>query len=578
MLKLLRYLKGYLKETVLAPSFKLLEASFELFVPLVVAQIIDHGIESHDISYILSRSLILVLLSIVGFIAAVSAQYFSAKAAVGFATKVRSALFAKIVGMSYSDIDRAGSSSLITRMTSDINQLQSGVNLTLRLFLRSPFIVFGAMIMAFTIDRRVALIFAVMIAVLCLIVFGIMLITIPLHRDVQNSLDTITLKTRENLTGSRILRGFRKEAAEKASFSKAADVLEKAQRFAGTISALMNPLTFAVVNLSIIALIFVGELEVGNGSISQGQLIALYNYMTQILVELIKLASLIITLTKAAACGHRVSAVIDSDTGEKEGRLEYTSKSAPSVPKIEFRNVSFRYDGASEDSLSNISFSVMPGQTIGIIGATGSGKSTLVNLIPAFYSCGCGDIFIDGVNVKDYKLDELRNKFGIVPQKAVLFRGTIRDNLKWRCSEATDEELMIAVEAAQAADVVLSKPNGLDATVDQNGKNFSGGQRQRLTIARALVGEPDILIFDDSSSALDYATDAALRASVEKLSFEHTTLIVSQRTSSIMHADTIIVLDDGNMVGIGTHEELYGSCDTYKEIHDLQFSEKGGNA
>jgi len=576
MTKLFKYMRGYVKETILAPAFKLLEASFELFVPLVIAQIIDYGIESRDLGYILSRCIILVILSLVGFAAAVSAQYFSAKAAVGFAAKVRSALFSKITDMSYSDLDRAGTSTLITRMTSDVNQLQSGVNLTLRLFLRSPFIVFGAMVMAFTIDFKSALTFAVMIAVLCVIVFGIMLITIPLHKKVQGSLDDVTLKTRENLTGVRILRAFCKEDEEISSFNKSTGILEKAQRVAGAISALMNPLTFAVVNFSIIALIYAGAIQVDGGAISQGQLIALYNYMTQILVELIKLASLIITITKAVACGQRVSSVVFADTGERdEGK---TAKTDLSAPKVEFRNVSFRYAGAADDSLKNISFSVKHGETVGIIGATGSGKSTLVNLIPAFYECTEGEILVDGINVKESSLEELREKFGIVPQKAVLFRGTIRDNLRWRREGASDDELMRAAELAQAKDVIESKSARLDASVEQNGKNFSGGQRQRLTIARALVGEPEILILDDSSSALDYATDAALRSSVSSLPYKHTTFIVSQRTSSIMHADKIIVLEDAEMVGFGTHKELYETCETYREIHDLQFSTKEARA
>ena len=576
MIKLLRYMRGYMKETVLAPAFKLLEASFELFVPLVVAQIVDHGIESRDVSYILSRCLILVVLSLIGFVAAVCAQYFSAKAAVGFASKVRMALFSKITDMSYEDLDSAGTSTLITRMTSDINQLQAGVNLTLRLLLRSPFIVFGAMIMAFAIDVKSALTFAVMIAVLCVIIFGIMLITIPLHKKVQASLDDVTLKTRENLTGVRILRGFRKEEKEVEAFNKSTGILEKAQQFAGAISALMNPLTFAVVNISIIALIYTGAFRVGDGVISQGQLIALYNYMSQILVELIKLAGFIITLTKAVACGQRVSSVIFADTGERDGGESQAKGTA--VPKVEFRNVSFRYSGAADYSMKNISFSVNPGETVGIIGATGSGKTTLVSLIPAFYECTEGEVLVDGVNVKDANLETLRAKFGIVPQKAVLFRGSIRENLCWRRDEASDAELLRAAETAQAKEVIAGKSAGLDAPVEQNGKNFSGGQRQRLTIARALVGEPDILILDDSSSALDYATDAALRTSVASLPYEHTTFIVSQRTSSIMHADKIIVLDDAEMVGIGTHRELYETCETYREIHDLQFSGKKGKA
>jgi len=575
MLKLLRYLRTYLKETILAPAFKLLEASFELFVPLVVAQIVDHGIETGSTVYILSRSLILVLLSFVGFAAAVSAQYFSAKAAVGFAADVRSALFSKITKMSYSDLDEAGTATLLTRMSSDVNQLQSGVNLTLRLFLRSPFIVFGAMIMAFTIDFSSAMTFALMITLLCVVVFGIMLITIPLHKNVQTSLDVITSKTRENLGGVRILRGFCKESSERASFNEATGTLERAQRIAGRISALMNPLTYAIVNISIIALIHTGSIKVNSGSITQGQLIALYNYMTQILVELVKLASLIITITKAVASGQRVGQILVADTGEREGGEVSDKNSA--IPRIEFKNVSFRYDGASDDSLRNVNFCLYEGETLGIVGATGSGKTTLVNLIPGFYEPTEGAVSVDGISTKNADLIKLREKFGIVPQKAVLFRGSLRDNLTWRKKDATDSEIIRASEKAQALDVINSKTGMLNAHAEQNGRNFSGGQRQRLTIARALVGSPEILILDDSSSALDYATDAALRKSVFSLYPKPCTVIVSQRTSSVMHADKIVVLDDGEVVGSGTHSELYESCEAYREIHDLQFGNNGGN-
>ena len=576
MLKLLRYMRAYLMEAILAPAFKLLEASFELFVPLVVAQIIDRGLETGDTSYILSRGLVLVLLSFVGFAAAVVAQYFSAKAAVGFAARIRNVLFSKITSMSYSELDKTGTSTLITRMTSDVNQVQSGVNLTLRLFLRSPFIVFGAMVMAFTIDFESALTFAVMIGALSVVVFGIMLISIPLHRKVQENLDSVTSKTRENLAGVRILRGFRMEERESEDFKKTTAALEKAQKFVGRISALMNPLTFAIVNLSIIALIYVGGVKVDSGDISQGQVVALYNYMTQILVELVKLASLIITMTKAAASGQRISQVLESSAGERVGGT--ATRNTPELPKVEFRNVSFRYAGASEDSLSGLSFTAYAGETVGIIGATGSGKTTLVNLIPAFYDATEGDVLVDGVNVKDADLEKLREKFGIVPQKAVLFRGSIKENLLWRKKDASDAELMTAADTAQCADVIRKKSGELDAHVEQNGRNLSGGQRQRLTIARAIVGAPEILILDDSSSALDYATDAALKNALKDRLDGVCTFIVSQRTSSLMHADKIIVLEDGCPVGIGKHAELYKSCTVYREIHDLQFGAEGGNA
>ncbi len=574
MLKLLGYMKGYIKETILAPAFKLLEASFELFVPLVVAQIVDRGLESGDTGFILSRCLLLVLLSFIGFAAAVTAQYFSAKAAVGFASRVRSAMFSTVNSMSYSELDRIGTSTLITRMTSDINQLQSGVNLTLRLFLRSPFIVFGAMAMAFAIDPSSAVNFVIMIAALCVVVFGIMLITIPMHKNVQSRLDDVTLKTRESLAGVRILRGFSLEQNQSSEFGASSTALEAAQRTVGRISALMNPLTYAIVNICVIALIHTGSLRVNSGALTQGQLVALYNYMTQILVELVKLANLIITLTKAAASGQRVSAVLESFEGEREGGE--IPVAVPGTPKVEFRNASFKYPGAAEASLKNISFSVNEGETVGIIGGTGSGKTTLINLIPAFFEPTEGDVLVDGVSVRNAKLSALRRKIGIVPQKSVMFRGSIRENLARRRKDADDAELMRAAKSAQAADVIASKSGGLSSHIEQNGRNLSGGQRQRLAIARALVGEPEILILDDSSSALDYATDAALRDSLAELSYPHCTFIVSQRTSSVMHADKIIVLEDGLPVGIGTHSELYEGCETYREIHELQFGKKGG--
>lgn len=567
----MRFFKGFGVIALLAPAFKLLEATFELLVPLVVERIIDYGIGMGDKAYSVKMSLVMVLLSFVGFVSTFIAQYFAAKASVGFAANVRSALFSKIQSMSYTDLDREGTSTLVTRMTSDINQLQSGVNLTLRLFLRSPFIVFGAMLMAFFIDARASLIFLLMIVALSVIVFGIMLISIPLYRRVQGNLDTMTASTRANLSGVRILRGFCKEDDEKREFSVIAERLKGAQLFVGRISALMNPLTYFIVNFSIIFLIRAGAVRVNSGALTQGQLVALYNYMSQILIELIKLANLIITITKAIASAERVADITSGDSGERTGGISLCETGNAALPKVEFRGVSLRYAASDEDSLKNISFSAMPGETIGIIGGTGAGKSSLVNLIPAFYECTEGDVLIDGVSARECDIKTLRAKIGIVPQKAVLFSGTIRDNLTWRSPDATDEELLLAADRAMARDVIESKTGGLSARVDSSGKNFSGGQRQRLTIARALVGNPEILILDDSSSALDYATDAALRRSVASLPYPHTTFIVSQRTSSVMDADRIIVLEDGRAVGIGTHEELYDKCETYREIHDLQF-------
>ena len=574
MLKLLKLMRDYKKETVLAPAFKLLEALFELFVPLVIANIIDYGIPASNTGYTVKMSLVLVFLGFIGFAASVIAQYFSAAASVGFASKVRRALFVKIQQMSYSELDRAGTASLITNMTSDINQLQSGVNLTLRLFLRSPCIVFGAMIMAFTISPRLALIFTAMIAVLSVIVFAIILGTVPLYKKVQASLGSVTRRVRENLGGVRILRGFCLEQSEEGRFAEDADKLHKAQNYVGRFSALMNPLTYVVVNAAIILLIGRGAIRVSSGSLTQGELVAMYNYMTQILVELVKLANLIITMTKAVACGQRITAVMDDVNGERNDGDVPVSVSG--TPKVEFKNVSFRYAGAGDDSLKNISFTVNTGETVGIIGATGSGKSTLVSLIPAFYTSTEGDVLIDGVNVKDADVKKLRRKFGIVPQQSTLMRGTLRDNLNWRDTSVTDTDIMISAAAAQATDVITSKDGGLDALSEQYGRNFSGGQRQRLAITRALVGDPEILIFDDSSSALDYATDAALRDAVAALHHEHTTFIVSQRTSSIMHADKILVLEDGALIGMGTHNELYETCPAYKEIHDLQFKSGKG--
>lgn len=570
MLKLLKLLREYKKETILAPAFKLLEALFELFVPLVVASIIDIGIADSDKSHIINMVIIMIILSFVGFTASVIAQYFSAKASVGFASKIRSELFSTIMRMSYTELDRSGTSSLITHMTSDINQIQTGTNLTLRLFMRSPCIVFGAMIMAFTINTRLALIFTAMIAVLSVVVFAIILGTVPLYKKVQNSLSEVTGNVRENIVGTRILRGFRREETEKKSFDRNAEILEKYQKFVGRITALMNPLTYLIVNGAIILLIYRGAVNVKIGNLTQGEVIALYNYMTQILVELVKLANLIITITKSIACGQRVQAVIDSVEGEF--RTEVNAESRIGAPKVEFRNVSFRYKSAGDTSLSNISFSVNAGDTVGIIGATGSGKTTLVNLIPAFYEATEGEVLIDGVNVSKIDKVKLRKRFGIVPQTATLVKDTIRDNLNWRDQNVSDEEIMEAAKLACVDTVILDKKDGLDSYSDQMGKNFSGGQRQRLTVARALVGQPEILILDDSSSALDYATDAALRRAIRSLPYEHTTFIVSQRTSAILDADKIIVLDDGEIIGIGTHNELYSNCTPYREIHDLQFS------
>jgi len=571
MLKLLKLIRDYKKETILAPTFKLLEALFELFIPLVVASIIDVGINNSDKSHIVKMALIMIALSFIGFGASVVAQYFSAKASVGFATKVRSALFSSIMKMSYTELDKSGTSALITNMTSDINQIQTGTNLTLRLFMRSPCIVFGAMIMAFTINVRLALIFTLMIIALSIVVFSIILGSVPLYKKVQTFLGKVTGNVRENLNGVRILRGFCRERSEKQAFDINASGLEKAQKFVGRISALMNPITYLIVNGAIMLLIYRGAVSVSDGNISQGQLVALYNYMTQILVELIKLANLIITITKAIACGQRVQSVIDGVEGEfySDGDVDLKNN----CPKVEFRNVSFRYDGAGDDSLSNVSFTVNSGETIGIIGATGSGKSTLVNLIPAFYEVTEGEILIDGINVNNIDRKALRKKFGIVPQHATLMKDSLRDNLNWRDVNASDDEIMNAAKTACAQKVILDKNGELDAYSEQLGKNFSGGQRQRLTIARALVGDPEILILDDSSSALDYATDAELRAGIRSLPYEHTTFIVSQRTSSILNADKNIVLDDGEVIGIGTHDELYGNCDAYREIHDLQFAQ-----
>lgn len=573
MRNLLRFLKDYKKESILSPLFKLLEASFELFVPLVMAAIIDTGIGNKDGGFILKMCGILILLAIVGLTCSITAQYFAAKAAVGFATKVRHALFDHIQKLSYTEMDTAGTDTMITRMTSDINQAQSGVNMVLRLFLRSPFIVFGAMIMAFTIDVKAALIFVVTIPVLSVVVFGIMIITIPLFRRVQASLDKVLGVTRENLTGSRVIRAFNKEQEEIADFDESNERLTDVQLFVGKISALMNPLTYIIINVALVILIWTGAIQVNIGKISQGEVVALVNYMSQILVELVKLANLIITVTKAIACGNRVQSIFEMETSMVDGN---GSKKEDTGYTVEFRNVSMRYKGAGADTLTGIDFKAKPGDTIGIIGGTGSGKSSVVNLIPRFYDVTEGQVMVDGMDVREYKITDLRDKIGIVPQKAVLFAGTVRSNLAWGKEDATEEEMQQALSVAQAAEVVDKKDGKLDAEVEQGGKNFSGGQKQRLTIARALVKQPEILIMDDSSSALDYATDAKLRQAIHNMPSRPTVFIVSQRAASIMYADKIIVLDDGTVAGTGTHEELLKDCSVYQEIYYSQFKRTEG--
>ncbi len=571
MKKLLKYLNGYKKETVLAPLFKLIEACFDLTVPLVIAKIINKGIETGDTSYIFKMCGILALLGVLGLVFSITAQYFAASAAVGFSTKLRHALFSKIQTLSYSDLDKAGTSTLITRMTSDVNQIQNGINLVLRLFLRSPFIVFGAMVMAFVIDVRSAWVFAVAIPVLSLAVFGIMLFTMPLYKKVQSKLDRVLGTARDNLSGVRVIRAFCREDEEKEQFKEQNDALRGAQQYVGKISSLLNPLTYVIINISIIALIHTGALQVTLGELEQGDVVALYNYMSQILVELIKLANLILTITRALACANRVESIMEISPS-----LEHIdSEGEASEYKVEFRNVSLKYSGSPEEALSDISFRAKAGEVIGIIGGTGSGKTSLINLIGHFYDASGGEVLVDGKNVKAYPDGEIRQKIGLVPQKAMLFKGTIAENLRYGNGDADENTLMTAIKAAQAEDIILSKEEGLNAPVEQGGKNFSGGQRQRLTIARALVKDPEILILDDSASALDYATDAALRLSLAKLESRPTVFIVSQRASSIMHADRIIVLDDGQICGIGEHGKLLESCEVYKEIYDTQFAKEG---
>lgn len=572
MKKLFVYLKGYRKECVLAPLFKMLEASFELLVPLIVAAMIDHGITNQDQGYIVRMCLCLVGLGVVGLAAAVAAQFFSAHAAIGFAARLRHVLMKHIQSLGYTELDEIGTSTLITRMTADVNQVQTGVNMTLRLLLRSPFVVFGAMLMAFTIDTRCALIFAGVIAVLLVIVFGIMGLTIPMYRKVQGQLDRVTASTRENLTGVRVIRAFCMEDAQKERFDHMNRLLTKMQLVVGKISALTNPATYVVLNAAVIMLMHTGALQVDAGILSQGQVVALYNYMSQILVELIKLAVFIITLTKAAASAGRIAQIMDIQNSQKDG-AETISSNAPRGSVV-FDHVSLLYKNAGDHSLSDISFEAKPGQTIGVIGGTGSGKTTLVNLIPRFYDATSGKVLVDGADVTTLRRDELRRRIAVVPQKAVLFKGTIRSNLLWGNPDATPEDLNRALTVAQALDVVKSKDKGLDEPVEQGGRNFSGGQRQRLTIARALVGNPEILILDDSASALDYATDANLRRAIRAMENPPTTFIVSQRAASIRFADRIIVLDDGRVAGMGVHDELLETCPVYQEIYSSQFEEK----
>ena len=584
MKKLLVYLKDYKKESVLGPLFKLLEATFELIVPLVMAAIIDTGVATGDKSYIMKMCMVLVLLAVIGLTCSITAQYFAAKAAVGFATKLRHALFAHIESLSFTEMDTVGTATLITRMTSDVNQVQNGVNLVLRLFLRSPFIVFGAMVMAFTIDVKAALVFVVTIPLLSIIVFGIMLISIPLYKKVQSALDKVLGITRENLTGSRVIRAFNKEDDEKVHFNENNDLLTRAQIYVGKISALMNPLTYVIINGAIVVLVWTGAVRVDNGYITQGEVVALINYMSQILVELVKLANLIININKSIACGNRIQSIfemqpsITDGSGQKVDKVQTDTadRSEEAEYAVEFSHVGLTYAGAGDESLTDIDFKVKKGETIGIIGGTGSGKSSVVNLIPRFYDVTSGFIKVDGKDIKDYPLEELRGKIGTVLQKAVLFHGTIRENLKWGNPDATEEDLNRAITVAQAKEFVDNKEGRLDFEIEQGGKNLSGGQRQRLTIARAVVKKPEILILDDSASALDFATDAALRKAIREMEGETTVFIVSQRAASIQHADRIVVLDDVKIVGLGTSEELLESCEVYQEIYNSQFKKQEG--
>ena len=578
MKTLLAYLKGYKKESILAPLFKMLEASFELFVPLVMAAIIDVGIANQDKPYIVKMCFVLIALGIIGLVCSITAQYFAAKAATGVGTGIRHGLFGHIQKFTFTEMDQLGTSTLITRMTSDINQIQSGVNLVLRLFLRSPFIVFGAMIMAFTVDVKAALVFVVTIPLLSLIVFGIMLVTMPMYKKVQADLDQVLLATRENLTGARVIRAFNKEEDETKRFENANQILTDAQKYVGRISGMMNPLTYIIVNGAIIALIYVGAVRVDIGDLTQGQVVALINYMSQILVELVKLANLIISVTKAAACLNRVESVLAVKPDMNEGDVRWKSNLSETdwdlknkIPVVEFSHVSLTYKGTSDTSLSDINFCAKKGQTIGIIGGTGSGKSSLVNLIPRFYDATDGTVKINGRDIKEYQTENLREHIGVVLQKAVLFKGSIADNLRWGKEDATEQEMYEALDISQAREFVDTKQGGLEFQIEQGGRNLSGGQKQRMTIARALVRKPEILILDDSASALDFATDAALRKSIKEMKNQPTVFIVSQRAASIQYADQIIVLDDGAMAGIGTHEELLKDCPIYQEIYYSQF-------
>lgn len=587
---LLKYLKDYKKESILAPLFKMLEASFELLVPLVMAAVVDKGIEGRDKSYIVTMCFVMILLGLIGFVCSITAQYFAAKAATGFARKLRYEMFSHIQKLSYSKLDTAGTSTLITRMTSDVNQVQSGVNMFLRLFLRSPFIVIGAMVMAFYVDVRAAVVFAVAIPILSLVVFGIIFANIPLYKKVQNRLDKVLLVTRENLNGIRVIRAFNQEEKEIEGFDEKNTDLTRIQLFAGRISALLNPITYVIINLALVALLYKGALQVDGGYITQGDVIALISYMSQILVELVKLANLIVTLTKAAACASRIQGVMeipegmenerkdDSEEADLETRVSETAHQSGKMESdeaVRFDHVCFTYEGAGGEVLTDMDFSVRKGETVGIIGGTGSGKSTLVQLIPRFYDVSSGCVYVDGKEVREYEVEELRNKVGMVPQKAALFKGTIRENILFGREDATDEMIEEAIAVAQAKEFIEAKEGGLLSKVEQGGRNLSGGQKQRLTIARALVRQPEILILDDSCSALDYATDAALRAGIKGLSYEPTVFIVSQRTASIQYADKIIVLDDGEIAGMGTHEELLKTCQVYQEIYDSQYKKEG---
>lgn len=582
MKRLVKYLKDYKLESVLGPLFKMLEASFELLVPLVMAKVIDVGIRDQDVSYILKMGGVLVLLGVVGLACSLTAQYFAAKASVGFSTALRNDLFAHINRLSYSEQDVIGTATLVTRMTSDVNQVQAGLNLALRLLLRSPFIVFGAMVMAFTVNVKAAMVFVVAIPALCIVVFGIMLASMPLYKKVQRQLDQVTLATRENLTGARVIRAFNRQDDEIRRFDEANATLVRFQVFVGKISALMNPITYVIINLAIVAVVWISGKQVDAGIITQGETVALVNYMSQILVELIKMANLIVSISKALACANRINMVFEekSSIADAEGAAEIKetdlekSQADGLIPKIRFQNVSFAYKGAKEDSLENLDFTVEKGQTIGIIGGTGSGKSSLINLIPRFYDVREGTVYMDGKDVRLWPLEALRSRIGMAPQKAVLFQGSLRDNMRWGKPDATDEEIYRALEIAQAEEFVASKGKGLDLWIDQHGKNLSGGQRQRLTIARALVRQPEILIMDDSASALDFATDAKLRRAIREETRDMTVFIVSQRATTVKNADQIIVLDDGALAGIGSHRELLDSCEVYREICLSQLSKE----